>query len=86
MENSIVIVPKTEKIAQMAQALRIKNEFISLGFMGKSAFFEVVQEKCPEFKEYKNSQKLHNWWMGRIGDPTDLNVILEDVINTLRHE
>lgn len=85
MEKSIVIAPESDKIAEMATALKIKNSFLQLGFKSKGAFFEIVQEHLPEFKDYAKSNELHNWWLLR-GKPGELNKKLENVINTLRHE
>jgi hypothetical protein len=85
MENTIKISPHTGEMKTLVEGVRIKNEFIGLGFTKPSAFIEIVQDYLIEFKGYKSAKLLHNWWHQRCkGD--ELNEKLNVVLNKLRNE
>lgn len=85
MENSILIEPRSEEISIVARALKIKNEFLALGFTRPYAFVELVCDIFPKYSNPEGIKNLNHWWAIRKKDEA-LNADLEIVLEKLRHE
>lgn len=85
MEKEITINPHTKDMSVLATAVKLKNDFLVLGFKTPVSFIEIVQEYLPEYKEYHKAKKLHNWWFQR-SKSEELNKKIDLVINKLKTE
>lgn len=85
MKNTITILPVTDEISSLADAVRIKNDFLQMGFDSRKAFLEVVCDYKPEYKNPDKVQVLMNWWLLRIKDCA-VNDDMQTVINHLKNE
>lgn len=83
--NLIQFKPYDKDVALLGNAIRILNEFKTLGFTKREAFVEVVIQKDSHYNEFGNIQKLMNFWSGRVKDE-NLNKDLEKVIEKLKAE
>jgi hypothetical protein len=83
--KKICIETKNEGIALIAEALKIKNTFMLLGFDRRNSFREVVQDHCPKYKDYHFAEKLNVFWSVRCIDQ-DLNNELLNVLEQLKNE
>ncbi len=85
MENTITITPANHEIKVMADTVRIRNQFVNMGFETRSGFIGVVQQINPDYIEYKAVTLLERWWNNR-AKSEELNKDLEIVLEKLRHE
>lgn len=83
--NLIQFKPVDNDVALLGNAIRILNDFKSLGFVKRDAFIEVVLELDPHYNEFSRIQKLMNFWSGRVKDE-NLNKDLDKVIEKLKTE
>jgi hypothetical protein len=78
--NFIQFKPVDEEMRLLGNAITILNEFKTLGFVKRDAFVETVLDLDPNYKTFRNMQKLNNFWAGRVKDKylnTDLECVLE---------
>lgn len=85
MKNPIVIKPANEEIGVWATVVKLKNDFLNLGFEKPLAFAQVVCDILPAYSTPQGIKKLNHWWSLRVKD-ADLNNDLETVLEKLRHE
>jgi hypothetical protein len=83
--NLIQFRPVDNDVALLGNAIRILNDFKTLGFIKRDAFIEVVLELDPHYNEFSRIQKLMNFWSGRVKDE-NLNKDLDKVIEKLKSE
>lgn len=83
--NIIQFKPYDADVALLGNAIRILNEFKTLGFTKRESFVEVVIQKDSHYNQFGNIQKLMNFWSGRVKDG-NLNKDLEKVIEKLKAE
>ena len=83
--NLIQFRPVDNDVALLGNAIRILNDFKTLGFVKRDAFIEVVLELDPHYNEFSRIQKLMNFWSGRVKDE-NLNKDLDKVIEKLKSE
>jgi len=79
--KKIVIQPLDEKQKLLLQALKIKNEFIKMGFTKRKVFVEVVQEALPDYRSYKSTQYLIDFWLSRVKDEKLNSRLLQLIIH-----
>lgn len=85
MEKSIIINPVNDEIQVMATAVKLRNDFASMGFQTRGAFINTVQDYMPKYKEYKLAIALERWWASREKNE-EINNDLDVIINKLRYE
>ena len=83
--NLIQFRPVDKDIQVHGEALRILNEFKTLGFVTRSAFVEVILQKNPDYNDFGKIQKLMNFWSVRVKDES-LNKDLDIVLDKLKAE
>ena len=83
--NLIQFKPVDKDVEVHGNALRILNEFKSLGFTTRSAFVEVILQIDPHYNDFLLIQKLFNFWSVRVKDE-NLNNDLDKVIEKLKSE
>ena len=83
--NLIQFKPVDKDVEVHGNALRILNEFKTLGFTTRSAFVEVVLQIDPHYNEFGRIQKLMNFWSVRVKHEI-LNKDLDKVIEKLKAE
>ena len=79
------IKPIDEDMDVLVDAVDLLNNFKKLGFTTKSGFVGVVQDNIPEYKNYKNLNRLLSFWQSRIKNK-ELNNQLHKLLNKLKHE
>ncbi len=83
MEN-ILIRPFADDIAESAHQLRMKNEFMKLGF-SRAGFIAIVQEYKSKYLEYSTAKRLERWWDFRCRS-LEINKDIEVILNKLKNE
>lgn len=83
MNKKITIDPVNTDMSVMANAVRLKNEFIRLGFETSSAFSSIVRHYKPNYVD--ETKKLEQWWLLRLKD-VQVNADVEYVLEMLRDE
>lgn len=85
MKKTVTITTLNQEIGLMADALRLKNDFLTMGFGTPRAFVGIVQHYIPDLNNDKGSSLLNRWWAQNLKD-TDLNDRLDVVLNKLKTE
>lgn len=83
MNKKVTIDPVNTDMSVMANAVRLKNEFIRLGFETSSAFVSIVRHYKPGYTG--DTKKLEHWWLLRLKDD-DVNTDVEFVLGMLKNE
>lgn len=83
--KTITIKSRDKRVITMAQAVKIRNEFVKKGFKTRQQFVAVVCQILPEFAPYDKTNRLVAWWNFR-GVDDALNFQLETVLNQLKAE
>lgn len=82
MENTVSIEPASDEIKTIANAVRIKNEFLRKGISKRVAFKNFVVEILPEFSTPDKIALLDGFWLLRVKDDKinrDLEIVLEQL-------
>lgn len=83
--KNICIAPIDDSIRDRANAVRILNNYKSLGFDTRSGFVGLVQENLPKYKGYKEQKPIEWFWESRRFD-AELNTELEILLESLKNE
>lgn len=83
--KAISISPNSKRIETFARSVNILNNFQNLGFKTRSSFVEIVQEYSPDFKDFKKTRKLIEFWnLRHVNTQTVLE--LESIVERLNQE
>ncbi len=85
MKKQVIISSKNPEIMVAANALRLRNSILDMGFKTRSVVVDLIVEHYPKYATSKGINRLQNWWNGRVNDKT-INNDIEMVINKLKHE
>lgn len=83
--KKVCINPANDDMKLMAETLKLRNDFINLGFSTRASFINIVKEYNEKYKDYHNAVNLERWWVFRYKDAS-LNADLDIIINKLRYE
>lgn len=84
--SKVEIKPKDYKGWVTANALRIKEEFKTLGFYNARAFINIVTElSLEDFGNYDHIKELEKFWHGRYHSE-EFNKNLQKVLEKLKAE
>lgn len=86
MENNVICIkPETETLAIVLKNAQLLNEFYKLGFKTKASFIQVVQDYNFNYKEYKEVNKLVQFYVLRTRNEYVINDV-QNVLNQLKNE
>lgn len=76
--------PMDESQKLAIEAMKIKNEFVQMGFERRKAFIEVVQSNMNKYRSYQSVNILIQFWVGRYSKEeflNDMRVVLDNLKN-----
>lgn len=85
----IEITPLDATQKLMIESMKIKNEFIKMGFVKRGAFVGAVGSINPKYRNEDTHNDLLSFWVGRYrSDDLEDELIadLNNVVEILRHE
>lgn len=82
MKNPICITPADDDTEMVTEALRIVNDFKTLGYR-RDEFFSAVIDKLPEYDTVEGTKKLTGYWLLRVKD-SKLNDQLSELLVQLK--
>lgn len=85
MKKTVTITTHNQDIGVLADALRLKNEFLTMGFATPRSFVRIVTHYLPELADKKSVALLNRWWSQSLKD-AELNDRLDVVLNKLKTE
>jgi len=77
--------PMDESQKLAIEAMKIKNEFVKIGFDRRSAFIGLVQDNLNKYRDYKSVNVLIAFWVGRYAKEPFLED-MRNLLETLKHE
>lgn len=83
--HEIVIKPANKEVLQMAEAVKLRSEIMSLGFNTRRSFLKICLDYLPAYHTLEGTQELTNWWLYRLRD-TRVNNDVAHVIKCLKNE
>lgn len=81
--NTINIIPVDEEMKVLATAVKILNDYKTIGFVNRSAFVELIMDEDKSYHSFQAMQKLNNFWAGRVKDE-ELNADLIRIFENMK--
>jgi len=78
--EAITVEPVNESIRLSVEAIKIKNEFVKMGFRGGGPIVSLLGYSAPEIAKKYTETEMHNFWNLRIKKPEmikDLQMVIE---------
>jgi len=85
MKKQVIIASKSDEIMTAATALKLKNQFLEMGFSVRSTVIDLILQHYDKYSNSKGVVRLQNWWNGRVIDDS-VNSDIEMVLNKLKYE